>query len=128
MLSKTVKPLKYRPGRGIEVRAGERGRGVFATKDFKQDDTVEKCPTLKVVHAHIKGSLLLDYVFDGGGPFSLLVLGYGMLYNHDEDPNLVYAVSDDDFVLYALRDISKGEELTISYGDGWWSSRQRSPA
>ncbi|MBN1279505.1 MAG: SET domain-containing protein-lysine N-methyltransferase, partial [Chlorobiaceae bacterium] len=27
-------------------------------------------------------------------------------------------------ILYALRDIAKGEELFYSYGDDWWTTRQ----
>ena len=40
------------------------------------------------------------------------------LFNHVNDNNTYYYYDDrrDGFVLYAIRDISKNEEVTVSYG------------
>jgi len=56
------------------------------------------------------------------------VMGNGMLFNHSSTPNVAYYREEStlgpELVLYALRNISKGEELFYSYGDEWWSTRQ----
>ena len=51
-----------------------------------------------------------------------------MLFNHDNNPNVAYYREDTplgaELVLYALRNIRKGEELFYSYGEAWWATRQ----
>ena len=114
---------------GLEVREGRRGRGVFAARSFVEGEEVEVCPTVEVPRDEVDG-VLSDYVFDSvrvkGGV--VLVLGYGMLYNHADDPNMEYDQDDEGVVTFsASRAISEGEELTITYGDDWWSSRGTEP-
>ena len=44
------------------------------------------------------------------------------------DPNVDYYQDDDetlDFI--TLRRVERGEELTISYGEEWWSARGEEP-
>lgn len=51
-------------------------------------------------------------------PQKLVVsLGYGSMYNHADSPNLRYELTDDGKAMSytALRNIDKGEQLTISY-------------
>ena len=112
--------------RGLAVRVGERGRGVFATRAFEKGETVEVCPTVEISEG---GGDLADYLFESTteGRF-LVVLGFGMLYNHSAAPNVDYYQEDGeslDFV--ATRRVERGEELTISYGDEWWSAREEVP-
>ena len=112
--------------KGLVVREGSRGRGVFATRAFAEGEIVEVCPTVEVSEG---GGDLADYLFESTneGMF-LVVLGFGMLYNHSADANLDYYQGDDatlEFV--AQRRIERGEELTISYGDEWWSARGETP-
>jgi uncharacterized protein len=114
---------------GLEVRDGRRGRGVVATRAFAADEEVEVCPTVEVPRRETKG-VLADYVFDSerGQNKVVLVLGYGMLYNHSDDPNLEYEQDDDGVVtFFAARAIAPGEELTISYGRDWWTARGIEP-
>jgi SET domain-containing protein len=89
---------------------------------------VETCPTVVLLEDEIDG-LLRDYVFASSrqGKF-LLVLGYGMLYNHSARPNLVHRTAGRltlEFV--ALRDIAAGEELTHDYGPDYWNDRTKRP-
>ena len=114
--------------RGLAVKKGPHGRGVFATRRFAKGELVESCPTIELADGEVTG-LLDDYVYtsitDGD---VLVVLGYGMLYNHSADPNLEY-VQDDPSILkfHALRAVSPGEELTIDYGETWWDTRELTP-
>jgi SET domain-containing protein len=113
----------------VEVREGRRGRGVFAARAFAAGEEIEVCPTVELPRHEAKG-LLADYVFDSARSRRsvLLVLGYGMLYNHSEDPNVEYDQDDAGVVtFYAARDVAAGEELTITYGDEWWSGRGLEP-
>jgi hypothetical protein len=115
---------------GLEVREGPRGRGVFAARAFAADEEVEVCPSVELPRAETRGGVLADYVFDSEGAEDavVVVLGYGMLYNHAEDPNLEYEQDDAGVVtFFAVRPIAAGEELTITYGDEWWTSRRRKP-
>jgi uncharacterized protein len=113
--------------KGLVVREGIRGRGVFATRAFAEGETVEVCPTIEFPVGGADG--LGDYVFESTTEGMLLIaLGYGMLYNHSDDPNVDYyedAPGALEFI--ALRAIEPGEELTISYGEEWWSARGLEP-
>ena len=118
--------MKIAGRKGLVVREGPRGRGVFATRTFAEGEVVEVCPTVEISEG---GGDLADYLFEStnDGMF-LVVLGFGMLYNHSAEPNLDYYqehASALEFV--ALRRIERGEELTISYGDEWWSARGETP-
>ena len=111
------------------MRDGRVGRGVFAARAFETGEAVEVCPTVEIDGSEAEG-VLADYVFDSARRRSrvVLVLGYGMLYNHADDPNLEYEQDDDGVVtFFAARDIAEGEELTISYGSEWWDERDQTP-
>ena len=114
---------------GIEIKEGRHGRGVFATRAFAKGDAVESCPTLEVHGDDVSGRLG-DYVF--GSPESedyvVLTLGYGMLYNHSYEANCEYVQDGPDVITYVTtRDVEAGEELTIDYGEEWWSTRNLEP-
>jgi SET domain-containing protein len=114
---------------GIEVAEGRLGRGVFALQPFSQGDVVEVCPTLEVPDADV-GGLLGDYAFSTHEEGQLiLLLGFGMLYNHSPEPNVEYVEDGPRTIAFvALRDIEPGEELTIDYGEEWWETRELEPA
>jgi uncharacterized protein len=118
--------VKIAGKRGLLVREGPRGRGVFATRSFAEGETVEVCPTVEISEG---GGDLADYLFESTneGMF-LVVLGFGMLYNHSSEPNLDYYQENEVALAFvAQRRIERGEELTISYGDEWWSARGETP-
>jgi uncharacterized protein len=99
---------------------------VFANRTFAEGETVEVCPTVEISEG---GGDLADYLFESTneGMF-LVVLGFGMLYNHSSEPNLDYFQENEAALAFvAQRQIDKGEELTISYGDEWWSARGETP-
>jgi uncharacterized protein len=112
----------------IEVRESRHGRGVFATRRFEAGDLVERCPTLEVPEGDVSG-LLGDYIFSSTTEgHVVLVLGYGMLYNHSGDANLEYVQGGPDEIEFrAVRAIEPDEELTIDYQGEWWESRGLEP-
>lgn len=106
------------------------GLGVFAARDFKKDEVVEICPYLKIFKGHMNDECeVVDYTFEFDEESEVLIQGYGSMYNHHASNNLeyVYDEGDDMFEYIALRDIKKGEELTVNYGDEFWSARQEDP-
>ena len=57
-----------------------------------------------------------------------LLLGYGMLYNHSYEANCEYVQEGPRVITFVtLRDVEAGEELTIDYGEEWWSTRNLEP-
>jgi len=106
----------------IIVQTEEKGRCVFADKDYKKGDTIEICEYITIPQAQIKmlkNTVINDYWFgkDGDKGDVMLFLGTGSLYNHSTDPNME-AVQDASqrIGFIAKRDIEDGEELVFDYG------------
>jgi hypothetical protein len=120
--SQAVRPAAVTVGRS------RHGRGVFAARAFAEGDAVESCPTLPLRDADVVGELG-DYVFGSSTDGQvLLLLGFGMLYNHSASPNLEYYQDEPDVITFvAAREIESGEELTIDYGREWWEGRGLEP-
>lgn len=113
---------------GLRVKQGRHGRGVFATRRFAAGELVERCHTVELADSEVTGQLG-DYVYTSVKEGDvLIVLGYGMLYNHSADPNVEYVQDEPSTVTFlALRTVKPGDELTIDYGDDWWESRGLEP-
>ena len=114
---------------GVEIKEGPYGRGVFAARDFAKGESVESCPTLELPEDTVTGRLG-DYVFGSGEDEHevILLLGYGMLYNHSSEPNCEYIQEAPRVIMFqTLRAVEPGEELFIDYGEEWWSTRNREP-
>lgn len=99
------------------------GYGVFADKNIKKNERIEEC---YFILSNCEDDVIIDYVFDLKGR-SALLLGYGSLYNHSEDPNTDYTLNKKRKIatFKAIRPIKKGEEILISYGEEWFSSRNK---
>lgn len=97
------------------------GYGVFAEKDIRKGEKIEEC---YFILSDCEDDILIDFIFDAGGR-SALILGYGSLYNHSENPNAEYSINRRTKIttFKASRTIKKGEEIFICYGDEWFSSR-----
>ena len=99
----------------------KKGRGVFALKGFKEGEIVEKCPVINVTpteRKHCEKTILANYIYPWRSTRSgSIVLGYGSLYNHSFSPNADWKQNfkSEMMVYRALRDIKKGEEITVNY-------------
>ncbi|MBU0999737.1 SET domain-containing protein [Patescibacteria group bacterium] len=105
----------------IVKRTNNKGRGVFALKDFKEGDIVEKAPIINITpteRKHCEKTILNLYIYPWRSTRSgSIVLGCGSLYNHSFDPNADWKQNfkEEKMTYRALRDIKKGEEITVNY-------------
>ena len=96
------------------------GYGVFANRDYKKGDIVE----MNVFLEHLdNGSGLHNYVHAShlNKDKSLIVLGNGSIFNHQDDNNIdFYYINGKNFFSYITnKDIKKDEEMFINYGENY---------
>ncbi len=98
------------------------GRGVFAKVEIKKDELIEKCPVIEVSKhdtSNLTETILVTYFYYFGKDKerSVIVLGFGSLYNHTDKPNAIYKEKQEEMTIefFASRDIKKNEEITVSY-------------
>jgi len=105
------------PSQLIEVkRITGKGRGVFAREDIPSGTVIETSPVLVVAEEDLESTELAGYCFLWSKGKVGLPLGYGALYNHSYQPNAEYVDRTPQTKIYrAIRDITKGEEITINY-------------
>jgi SET domain-containing protein len=98
------------------------GRGVYARRDIKKNEIIEKCPVIEVPKhdlANLRESILVTYFYYFGKNKQqlLIALGFGSIYNHAYKANATYKISHIektiDFI--ALKDINKDDEITVNY-------------
>ena len=99
-------------------------RGVIASKDYKPGDVLELCPCIKQENDAVAGKIE-DYIFEYDDDYSLIAFGYCSMYNHVDDNNAEWEVlNDNQIVIKVIKNIKKGEEIFINYGDNYWKSRK----
>jgi SET domain-containing protein len=109
----------------LEIRTiPNKGRGVFARKDFVPGEVIEHAPVI-VGRAEeweaLEKTALADHYFLWGEEETLdqicVVLGYGSLYNHSYAPNADWDrdLEKREMVFYAVEPIAIGQEITINY-------------
>lgn len=101
------------------------GYGVFAGKAIRKGAKIEEC---YVIISKGGDKVLEDYYFDADGKYALLT-GFGIIYNHSIEPNAIYLINRKTRIatIKASKTIHKGEEIFVSYGDEWFSSRGLKP-
>lgn len=126
----------------IEVRRSDIGFGIYAKEKIFKDEILEECHYLKYQSKNCNSVVLNDYVFGVAESEedmtkrsnqickeNALALGYGSIYNHSENNNADYYLDNvkNVYVFYTLKNIKKNEQICISYGKNWWTSRDIQP-
>jgi hypothetical protein len=100
----------------------ERGRGVFTSEDIDNEDIIEICPLIIILKEQIPfldKTTLYDYYFlmPDDSENACLPLGYGMLYNHNPEPNaeVVFDLANNYIQIHCIHPIAAGEEIFINY-------------
>ena len=101
---------------------GKYGRGIFANKDFIIDEIIEKAPFIEDKLEKFNG-ISRDYVFNTREGYVGLGFGYASLYNHNDEPNAVWYFDNDKIIIKTKKPIKKGQEISISYGNDYWNTR-----
>ena len=103
------------------VRIPGKGLGLFANRAIATGEIIESCPLLPLTpteRKHSEKTILNHYIYPWRSTRSAcVVFGYGSIFNHSYTPNADWK---QDFrsirmVYKAIRDIKKGEEITINY-------------
>ena len=99
------------------------GRGIFARQSIKKDEVIEECPVLVVPRKDyplLKKTILHNYYFMWGKITCGICFGFGSFYNHSYKPNATYKkdIKNQLIRFVAIRDIEKGEEITVNYNYG----------
>ena len=115
------------PNPNLTVRHTQtpKGRGVFAQRAYQAGEVVEVSPVMEIEapwESLPRALQLIVYEWgylagDPGTDVRGVALGLGSLFNHADQPSLVYAADIDKqaLVFTAVRDIPEHEELTIDY-------------
>lgn len=99
---------------------------MFAGAEIAAGTVLETCPVLILGsdenREHIEKTSLYHYTYNWpsqGRSTQAVVFGLGSLFNHSRVQNVgwIRDVEKEVVVYHTLRDIAKGEELCISYGD-----------
>lgn len=105
------------------------GLGVFATTNIEINEVIEVCPVLFLPTKRGEVNYTLighTYQWPKTEHWTnfVVALGYGSLYNHSNTPNADWTndVENKTFIFFSTRQIKKGEEIFISYGDeSYWA-------
>lgn len=109
-------------------KSSTHGFGVFADKTFRKGEKIEEC---YIIISKGGDKTLDDFYFEvktKRGKYALFT-GFGSIYNHSEAPNADYFINAKRNIVTIKADktIHRGEEIFISYGDEWFSSRGLKP-
>lgn len=113
---------------GWRVIGKEKGRGMFALRDIPAGSIIEVSPAITVAATSVvengeaPDGYLLQWDADTEGEEFCMPLGYIMLYNHSDNPNVRLENDMEEYTItaFAARDIKEGEELTWNYNCEIW--------
>ncbi|MFX1259135.1 MAG: SET domain-containing protein-lysine N-methyltransferase [Promethearchaeota archaeon] len=111
----------------LEVKyiSPKKGKGVLAKKNIKKGTIVEIAHILLISNEDydlIQNSILYNYIYEWDDPNNpkyqnAIALSICQFFNHSYNPNVEYQYNYKNTTIkfIAIKDISKGEELTINY-------------
>ncbi len=101
------------------------GRGVFAVRDIKKGEIIERCPTIEIPkgdRSNLDESILVTYFlyFGKNKERIALMLGFSSIYNHSDIPNANFKIFPKEEIVefIAIKNIKKDEEITFDYKHG----------
>jgi len=99
------------------------GLGIFARKKFMPGEFIDASPCLVKPNGDW-GKAAEDYLFSRGRASALPLAG-GALFNHSDTPNARHELTSGLKMIriIAAKSINKGDEITISYGPGYFTTR-----
>jgi hypothetical protein len=142
--NKTAKPLENAVvdiikghSAKVEVRKSPvHGYGVFAKELIEAEELIEECRLLKLGYRanYNHDPVLKDYVWGGKhdgeqtklhGVSQYLALGFGVLYNHANQPNTIQHLNFETEIMTikAGQIIQKDEEIFVTYGNKYFMIR-----
>jgi SET domain-containing protein len=103
-----------------------KGKGAFAKKDIKKDTIIDVANVILIPNKEykkIKETVLYDYCYIWQDPRhkpefeNAITLSISQFINHSYEPNVKYLYDYEIKAIEfsAIRDIKKGEELTVNY-------------
>ena len=104
----------------------KKGKGLFAKKKIRRRTKVEIAHVLLLPNKEyelIQDTVIYNYIFEWDDPKfngeyqAAIALNNCQFINHSYEPNLKYEYDYENQLIkyYAIRDIEKGEELTVNY-------------
>ena len=114
------------------------GIGVFAVKNISKGDIVERCPIVDFGWRsnYLNDPTILKYCYfqaqcdcndcKNHGSIVWMVLGYGMIYNHQDLPNTKWSFNYQQRYadIVATKNIVAGEEIFVTDGSRHFNNRQ----
>ena len=115
------------------------GRGVFSTQKILKGEIVERCPLIQMEYRskYQLDPKIFEYMYaqppckckdcDNHGMIFHMVLGYGMMYNHQDIPNTVWKFNYRQLLadVICTKDINPGEEIFVSYGAVYFTNKSK---
>lgn len=108
----------------LHIKSTDLGYGIF-TNDFIESGTfVEMAPVI-ICSEPLVDQNIFKYVLAWDNNNLAIPLGWTGLYNHSDNNSCEFSTNWQYGLLavITLRDIKKDEQLTVSYGSEWFSSR-----
>ncbi len=110
---------------GVKFISPKKGNGVFARKNIKKYTTVVIGHVILISKSDynlIQDTILNNYIYEWDDPNNIefrsaIPLSICQFFNHSYTPNLKhqYDYENSTIEYIAIRDIQKGEELTVNY-------------
>ena len=135
-----IEKIEYFQPKKIRVDySGIEGIGVFATEDIGLGELIERCPMVPLSYRsrYHHDPQIYKYLYTqpvcpcseckNHGFNFFMVLGYGMLYNHQDTPNTQWVFNYTKKIadVVATKEIKSGEEIFVSYGESYFKGRQK---